>query len=131
MQLLTYNEQTRQNLYFKHIVEGLLRGDAKSRADFYKTMFSIGAMSLNEIREKEDMNPIDDGDKHYVPLNMKAIEDPEKEPLALPPANPEIDDQGNKNLNIETKGRKIININWKRPINSFRRRFKEIGEKWA
>lgn len=70
MQLLSKREKEIENLYFKHVVEGLLRGDSKSRGDFYKAMFSIGAMSQNDIRAKEDMDPIENGDEYYVPLNM-------------------------------------------------------------
>jgi len=69
MQLLTKTEKEVQRLYFKHVVEGLLRGDAKSRAEFYKAMISIGAMSINEVRGKEDFDPIEGGDEHFVPLN--------------------------------------------------------------
>jgi hypothetical protein len=57
-------------LYFKHIVEGLLRGDAASRSAFYTVMLDKGVMSINEVREKEDMDPITGGDEHFVPLNM-------------------------------------------------------------
>lgn len=73
MQLLTPSERM-QGLYFKHIFEGLLRGNAKDRAEFYRTMFGIGAMSINEIREKEDLDPVDGGDVHLVPLNMTTLE---------------------------------------------------------
>jgi hypothetical protein len=47
-----------------------MRGDAKSRSDFYRTMWSIGVMSHNEIREKEDLDPVEGGDEFFVPLNM-------------------------------------------------------------
>ncbi len=56
--------------YIKFVVEGLLRGDAESRGNFYNQMFNIGAMSINDIREKEDMNPVENGDQNFVPLNM-------------------------------------------------------------
>ena len=94
MQLLRPNEAGRQKLYFKHVVEGLLRGDSASRAAFYSTMFGIGAMSVNEIREKEDMNPVEGGDEHFVPMNMTTLEEagkpappppPPPDPMALPP----------------------------------------------
>ncbi|SFL93992.1 phage portal protein [Halanaerobium salsuginis] len=56
--------------YIKFVVEGLLRGDSESRGNFYKTMFNIGAMTINDIREKEDINPLPNGDESFVPLNM-------------------------------------------------------------
>jgi len=69
MQLLS-DREIKQGYYFKHTVEGLMRGDAKSRSDFYRTMWSIGVMSHNEIREKEDLDPVEGGDEFFVPLNM-------------------------------------------------------------
>lgn len=71
-------------LYFKHNVEGLMRGDAAARAAFYKELWMVGAISQNEIREKEDMDPIEGGDKHYVPLNMVAVEDGGNQPQPVP-----------------------------------------------
>jgi len=68
-QLLSDKERT-AGYYCKHVVEGLLRGDSESRGRFYNQMFMIGGMSVNEIREKEDLNPIPGGDEHFVPLNM-------------------------------------------------------------
>lgn len=73
MQLLTSAEHA-QGYYFKHIFEGLLRGSAADRAEFYSKLFNIGAMSINEIREKEDMDPVEGGDIHLVPLNMTSLE---------------------------------------------------------
>ncbi len=75
-QLLTDSDRKysgRGRLYFKHNVEGLLRADAAARGTYYKEMFNIGAMSINEIREKEDMDPIPGGDLHLVPMNMQPL----------------------------------------------------------
>jgi HK97 family phage portal protein len=98
-QLLTDNDKNLSGygrLYFKHIVEGLLRGDAASRATFYKEMFMVGAMSVNEIREKEDMDPIKGGDIHLVPLNMTSLENAGKPPeQKLLPAPEQIPKKGN------------------------------------
>jgi len=85
MQLLT-DAEMRSGLYFKHIFEGLLRGNSVDRADFYSKMFNIGAMSINEIREKEDLNPVEGGDIHLVPLNMTTLENAGK-PIAKEKVN--------------------------------------------
>lgn len=66
--LLTQRE--RQELYTEFLVEGLLRGDSAARGAFYREMFMIGAYSQNDIRRRENENPIDGGDTYYVPLNM-------------------------------------------------------------
>jgi len=63
--------------YFaEHLVTGLLRGDHRSRSEYYTRMFSIGVLSINEIRSMENLNPIEEGggDKHFVPLNMTPAE---------------------------------------------------------
>ena len=73
----TYKLLGGHDKYFcEHLVDGILRGDIKTRADFYVKQFSIGALSINEIREMENRNPIeeDGGDKHFVPLNMTPAE---------------------------------------------------------
>lgn len=44
------------------LVEGLLRGDSSGRAAFYKTMKELGAMSVEEIRERENLGPKIEGD---------------------------------------------------------------------
>src|SRR6056297_139079 len=88
MQLLT-KQEIKTGLYFNHIFEGLLRGSSADRADFYSKMFNIGAMSINEIRNKENLNPIDGGDIHLVPLNMTSLENAGKPPEPVPEPLPE------------------------------------------
>ena len=92
MQLLTALEK-KQGLYLKHNVEGLLRGNAKDRALLYRTMWMMGAMSQNDIRGKEDMDPIKGGDEYFVPLNMqplsRALQEPEREPLPVDQPDPD------------------------------------------
>ena len=97
MQLLTLTEQTRQKLYFKHKIEGLLRGNTESRAKFYTALFNVGAMSPNDIRALEDMDPVEGGDIHLVPLNMQSIKfaGEKPEPKAAPAkAEPKEPDDG-------------------------------------
>jgi HK97 family phage portal protein len=93
-QLLTESDRQysgRGRLYFKHNADGILRADSAARATFYKEMFNIGAMSINEIREKEDMDPVDGGDIHLVPMNMTSLEDAGKPPEPpQPPDQPQL-----------------------------------------
>ncbi len=56
MQLLTPREQ-KEKFYFKHNVDGLLRGSAKERAEFYKIMIGSTIYTPNECRELEDKDP--------------------------------------------------------------------------
>jgi HK97 family phage portal protein len=73
--LLTRKERI-EGMYAKLRFEGILRGDSKARAEFYKILFNMGAINQDEIRELEEMNPIPDGlgQKYYVPLNMVDVE---------------------------------------------------------
>lgn len=83
MQLLTASDREysgRGRLYFKHNANAILRGDTQARGEFYTKMFGIGAMSANEIRELEDMDPVKGGDVHLVPLNMTTLENAGKPP---------------------------------------------------
>ena len=43
-------------------LEGLLRGDSKSRAAYYREMTMIGAMTINEVRALENLPPVPGGD---------------------------------------------------------------------
>jgi hypothetical protein len=60
--------------YFaKHVVNGLLRGDVKSRTESYVKGRNWGWLSADDVRELEDMNPLPDGqgEKYLIPLNMR------------------------------------------------------------
>ncbi len=70
--LLTEEEQ--KTFFYKHNVDGLLRADSAARAAFYKALFQMGAISPDEIREKENMNPIPGGNQYFVPLNMVPLQ---------------------------------------------------------
>ena len=96
MQLLTPSDKSLSGygrLYFKHIVEGLLRGDAASRATFYQVLLDRGVFSVNEVRELEDKDPVPGGDIHLVPMNMTTLENagkpPEPKPLPAPETIPQ------------------------------------------
>lgn len=66
--LFKRNEWGRKKIKFN--LDGLLRGDTESRAKFYNSLFMVGALSPNDIRKMEKMNPYDGGDEYYTPLNM-------------------------------------------------------------
>jgi len=74
-QLLTDGQRLKDKLYFNHIVEGLLRADAKSRAQYYALMKRNGFMSINEVREKENLNPREDelADDLWTEINLAPI----------------------------------------------------------
>jgi HK97 family phage portal protein len=67
--LLTDRDRA-DGLYWKFFPAGLLRANSKDRGEFYRALYGVGAISPNEIREFEDMNPYEGGDQYRVPLNM-------------------------------------------------------------
>lgn len=60
----------RKNLYIEFNVQGLLRGDMKSRYDAYAQGRQWGWLSVNDIRRLENMPPIPGGDRYLTPMNM-------------------------------------------------------------
>lgn len=68
-QLLTEKER-RQGLFVEFLVDGLLRGDSQARGEFYTKLFQVGGLSPNDIRAKENMDPVEGGDQRFVQLNM-------------------------------------------------------------
>lgn len=68
VQLLTPAEQARTRL--RHDLTELSRAEPKERSEFYAAMLSSGAMTVNEVRSREGLPPVDGGDVIRVPLNM-------------------------------------------------------------
>ncbi|PSJ64497.1 phage portal protein [Mesorhizobium ephedrae] len=83
-------EEKEQGFYVKFNVNALLRGDMKTRAEFYNKIFAVGGFSPNRILQLEDEDPIGpEGDEHFVPANMvtlKRATDPNYQPNGSPGA---------------------------------------------
>lgn len=73
-QLFTPTEQ--KNYYCKYNVDSELRGDSKSRAEYYEIMERIGAYNIDEIRDKEDLPELENGlgKKHLISLNYTFLD---------------------------------------------------------
>lgn len=56
--------------YVRFNMEGLLRGDIRSRYDSYAVGRQWGWLSVNDIRSQEGLDPLDNGDVYLQPLNM-------------------------------------------------------------
>jgi HK97 family phage portal protein len=65
------SDGTPSELYVEFNVDGLLRGDIKSRYEAYAIGRQWGWLSTNDIRTRENLEPVSDGDTDYLqPLNM-------------------------------------------------------------
>ena len=69
--LLTEEEQERYLI--EHDTGGFMRGDTKSRYEAYAIGITNGIITRNEARVRENLNPIDGGDKLLQPLNMTVV----------------------------------------------------------
>ncbi len=71
--LIPFNKKGTQ--YFKFNLTALLRGDSKSRADYYRTLVNIGVMSPDEVRQYEDLNSMGgESEKVYMQSNMMPLD---------------------------------------------------------
>lgn len=85
--------QNRSNFYTKMNMRALMRGDSKTRGEYYKLMREVGAYSANRILELEDENTIGpEGDKHTMQASYTTLERIGEEPVAgpdiVPPEDP-------------------------------------------
>jgi phage portal protein, HK97 family len=81
-----------ERYFAEHSVSGLLRGDHASRSAYYVSALQNGWMTINEVRQLENLNPIgEEGDKHYIQMNMQTLQDmyAEPQPPQEPPPLPE------------------------------------------
>lgn len=61
----------KRRFFAEHGLEGLLRGDIATRYAAYAIGRQWGWLATNDIRNRENMNPIEHGDDDYlVPMNM-------------------------------------------------------------
>ncbi len=77
-----WEQELKKKLFFTTIyfpefnMEGLLRANLKARTEAYWKLWQMGALNPDEIRAKENQNPLPDevGQHYYVPLNMGTVE---------------------------------------------------------
>ena len=55
-----------------------------ARAEAYSKLFHIGAITINEIRSRENLNPIEGGDQVFVPANVVPLDAVGQEPPRRP-----------------------------------------------
>jgi hypothetical protein len=80
--------------YAKIDNRGLLRADTAARTALYQSMFNMGSITPNEIRDLEDLPLLDDAaaDKTYMqlgfaPLDVAAVANATADPEGVPPVD--------------------------------------------
>lgn len=78
------------DLFVEFLVDGLLRGDSKSRSEALQVRFQNGNLSADDWREIENENPLPGGigKRYYVPVTLRPADQPAAAPGA-PAALPE------------------------------------------
>ena len=71
-QLLT-EPQRNAGVYAKHNANSFMRGDFATRMSGYATLLQNGVVSINQVRELEDWDPVEGGDAHHIQLNMQTV----------------------------------------------------------
>lgn len=90
--LLTRKEQDQDSHVIEFLRQALVRANLQARGIYYRTAVMGGWMSPDEVRSRENQNPIPDGlgDIYFRPLNMAiAGEEPAPEPPPPEPPPPE------------------------------------------
>lgn len=69
-----YKPSERSTIDVRFDTSVLLRADKASQASYYNTLFQIGVITPNEIRKALDLEPLDNGDKSFVQVNVMTLD---------------------------------------------------------
>lgn len=69
-----YKPSERNTVDVRFDTSVLLRADKASQASYYNTLFQIGVITPNEIRKALDLEPLDNGDKSFVQVNVTTLD---------------------------------------------------------
>lgn len=79
-----------QEYFAEFLVDALLRGDQAARCAYYSSGLMNGWLCPNEVRDKENLNPIEGGDIYLRQLNMTPLD---TAPTVQPTASDEPDQE--------------------------------------
>ena len=79
LELKLFTDKERGNYHVKFDLNGLMRGDATARANFYTQGINAGWMTPNEAREFEGMKRLEGLDEPRIPLNYTTVGDDTKQ----------------------------------------------------
>ena len=64
----------RPEIYSKFRLEDLQRGDSTARANYFTQMLQAGVLSINEVRQDLELNPVDGGNVHLCQVNQISLD---------------------------------------------------------
>ena len=69
-----YKPSEKKSIDVRFDTSVLLRADKASLAEYYNKLFQIGSITPNEIRKALDFEPIENGDKSFIQVNMSTLD---------------------------------------------------------
>lgn len=60
--------ENKEGYFIRFNLDGMLRGDSEARSKLYTSLYNMQAISPNEVRGFENMNPYEGGEKYGMPL---------------------------------------------------------------
>ena len=68
-----FQDDEKANYSVKFDLKGFMRGDSKSRSEYYRNAINSGFMTRNEVRNLEELPALDGLDNPLQPLNMVPV----------------------------------------------------------
>lgn len=87
-----FSEAGQRRFFAEFLLDGLMRGNLRERYDAYAVARQNGFLNGNEIRERENLNPIEgpEGDEYWRPANILGEVMPaEPTPMPMPGTMPD------------------------------------------
>jgi HK97 family phage portal protein len=110
---LLFDSERQASIFWYHNFARLERGNTAARTAYYTSMRNMGAMSADDIRVSEGMNPLGSdkgGDLYLVQAQYHALKnagDPTYKPTSPPPGNDSPPDKGSSGKEGSMNGRLI------------------------
>jgi HK97 family phage portal protein len=114
-------DDERDEFYFEFNLDVLMRGDMKTRYDAYVAAGGGPFLKRNEIRARENLEPVPEFDKPLDPMNMQgpgALKTNKPNPQPTQPSDDEEADARTRELELQAR-RRVLN-----------RETKAVGREW-
>ncbi|MCH8235704.1 MAG: phage portal protein [Chloroflexi bacterium] len=91
--LLTDRQQRADSHLCEFLRSALVRANLKERFAAYAVALTNGILNIDEVRDRENLNPLPDGlgQEYRVPLNLQVVGEDPPEPDPPPPVDPDPD----------------------------------------
>jgi hypothetical protein len=116
-----FTKEERKKFFAEFKVDGLLRGDTKSRYEAYSIGKNSGFLTTNEIRKFENLNNVEGGDKLLEPLNMAPADSRE--------LSKELSRDSQSQIEVRAKSKEQLSKERIRLTHAFRSVFEDSAER--